>query len=1156
MTDAVANATPESAVSPQLRDTHYSALPPNWQRGFWALIVTQFQNAFNDNAIKFLVIYIIVAMNFPEGQRDFLVLVVGALFALPFIFFSMTGGYFADRYSKRSVVIGTKLMEIAVMAVAIAGLAIRSLPMECAAVFLISTQSALFGPSKYGLLPELLPEQKLSWGNGIIELGTFLGSISAVMAAGFLAAHYRGRPEMSGVILLGCTLIGLATSFAISRVPAADPTKRFRWNPLGDLFSNLKIIRADRVLSWAVVGNTYLWFLAALLQFTIVIYGHDVLHVDEAHISLLQAAVGIGIGVGSFAAGYLSGGKIEYGLIPIGAIGMTVFGALLYNQGHSLQSAAWHLGLLGFFGGFFAVPLNALIQHRPRREEKGGVIAAANLLSFVGVFLAAGAYYLFASGLHQTARGIFLDGAILTAVMTIYAVYLLPDSLLRLVLWMVTHSIYRIRVEGRENIPETGGALFVANHMSLVDALLLLASTDRPIRFLMYKGIYDLPFVKPGAKMIRAIPISSELRPREMLQSLREASNAIRAGEVVCIFAEGQITRIGQMLPFRRGMERIMKGVDAPIVPVNLDGVWGSIFSFERGRFLWKMPRSIPYPVTVSFGAPMPPTSTTFEVRRAVQNLQTEAYKHHKKRLHTLHREWVSTAHRHPLRFGIGDKRRPRMKWGGALLASILLARRLRKTWAGQEMVGILLPPSVPGALVNYAATLSGKIPVNLNYTASNETLASCAAQCKLETVITTKLLLEKIPLEVPGKAILLEEAAASPTTGEKLTALLLWFLPGWWLERLLGGRTRSLDDLATVIFSSGSTGEPKGVMLTHYNIASNIEQVGQTFMLDRTDCLLGVLPFFHSFGFTVTLWMPAVLGVGVAYHPSPLDLSAISEIVRDYRVTFLLATPTFLQAYLRRCSPEDFGSLQFVVVGAEKLPERLALAFEDRFGIRPLEGYGATECSPVVAVNTKDFRAPGFRQVGAKRGRIGHPLPGVSVRIVDADTREPVPVGTPGLLLVRGPNVMKGYLGKPEKTAEVLQDGWYVTGDIAAEDEDGFLTITDRLSRFSKIGGEMVPHIKIEEKLQELANATEQKFVVTGVPDGKKGERLVVLHTLSPDELKPLLDRMAETGLPNLWTPRGNQFFHVEELPHLGSGKLDLRRVHEVAVDLSPAES
>ncbi len=326
------------------------------------------------------------------------------------------------------------------------------------------------------------------------------------------------------------------------------------------------------------------------------------LHVNDTHMSYLQAAMGIGIGVGSFAAGYLSGGKIEYGLIPLGAIGMTVFAAFLYSPDQTLLSSLIHLSLLGFFGGFFAVPLGALIQHRPKPEQKGGVIAAANLPVVRGHFSRGGRVLAVCQRIPSDAvgnlprrRGADADHHGVLRV-------LLPDSMLRLVLWMLTHSLYRIRVEGRDNIPETGGALFVANHMSLVDALLLFASTDRPIRFLMYKGIYDLPYVKPFAKMIRAIPISSELRPREMLQSLREATNSIRAGEVVCIFAEGQITRIGQMLPFRRGMERIMKGVDAPIVPVNLDGVWGSIFSFERGRFLWKVPRSIPYPVTVSFG--------------------------------------------------------------------------------------------------------------------------------------------------------------------------------------------------------------------------------------------------------------------------------------------------------------------------------------------------------------------------------------------------------------------------------------------------------------------------------------------------------------------------------------------------------------------------
>jgi acyl-[acyl-carrier-protein]-phospholipid O-acyltransferase / long-chain-fatty-acid--[acyl-carrier-protein] ligase len=1178
MSDATSISSTTQSSAPHHRPEEKSG----WQFGFWSLIVTQFQNAFNDNAIKFLVIYIIVAMNFPKDTRENLILVVGALFALPFIFFSMVGGNLADRYSKRSVVIGTKLMEIFVMAVTILGLWMHNLPLECAAVFLISSQSALFGPSKYGLLPELVPERRLSWANGIIELGTFLGSIAAVMAAGTLAERYHGREQLAGVILLGCTLLGLATSFGITHVPAADPAKKLQWNPIGDLGAQMKIILADRTLAWAVMGNSYLFFLAALLQFTIIIYGHDVLRVDETHISYLQAAVGIGIGIGSVAAGYLSGGKIEYGLIPLGALGMTIFGALLYFNAPSAMLAAWlgsaatHTGwapfeqmssliarlvhlripdlwLLGFSGGFFAVPLNALIQHRPRPAQKGGVIAAANFWSFVGIFVAAAAYNIFSARFHQSAAAIFLDGAILTAVMTGYSIYLLPDSLLRLVLFMVTHSLYRIRVEGRDNIPESGGALFVSNHMSLVDALLLLASTDRPIRFLMFKDIYDQPHIKPFAKMIRAIPISSQLRPRDMIHSLRQASDAIRSGEIVCIFAEGQITRIGQLLPFRRGMERIMKGVNAPIVPVNLDGVWGSIFSYERGRFLWKLPRKIPYPVTVSFGTPMPASATAFEVREAVQELQSEAYRHHKSRMNTLPRSLIRTAHHYPFRFAMGDKRRPRMNWGNALLSSIFLARRLRRAWAGQKMVGILLPPSVPGALVNFAASISGQIPVNLNYTASNETLASCAQQCNLETVITTKLLLEKLPLQVPGKQILLEEIAARPRLSEKLAALLLWFLPSRLLERALSaGKPQSLDDLATIIFSSGSTGEPKGVMLTHYNIVSNIDQMAQTFMLGKGDVLLGVLPFFHSFGFTVTLWLPAVLGVGVAYHPSPLDLTAVSELVRDYQVTFLLATPTFLQAYTRRCLPEDFGSLQFVVVGAEKLPEPLALAFEDRFGIRPLEGYGCTECSPVVAVNTRDFRAPGFRQVGSKRGRIGHPLPGVSVRIIDPDTHERREVGTPGLLLVRGPNVMLGYLGKPEKTAEVLQDGWYTTGDIAAEDEDGFLTITDRLSRFSKIGGEMVAHIKIEEKLQELAESAEKIFVVTGVPDGKKGERLVVLHTLAPDALRPVLEKLSSSGLPNLWIPRANQFFQIEELPHLGSGKLDLRRVHEVAAQRS----
>jgi acyl-[acyl-carrier-protein]-phospholipid O-acyltransferase/long-chain-fatty-acid--[acyl-carrier-protein] ligase len=331
--------------------------------------------------------------------------------------------------------------------------------------------------------------------------------------------------------------------------------------------------------------------------------------------------------------------------------------------------------------------------------------------------------------------------------------------------------------------------------------------------------------------------------------------------------------------------------------------------------------------------------------------------------------------------------------------------------------------------------------------------------------------------------------------------------------------------------------------------VASNVTQLNQVFMLHDNDRIMGILPFFHSFGFTGTLCLPAVTGIGVVFHPNPLDSRVIGALVNKYAVTMLLATPTFLRAFTARCEPEQFGSLRFVMAGAEKLPERTSQAFEDRFGIRPMEGYGCTECSPAVTVNTIDFRAASFRQVGAKRGSIGHPLPGMTVKILDPETLQPVGVEQPGLLLVRGPNVMQGYLNKPEKTAAVLQDGWYNTGDIAMLDEDGFLRVTDRLSRFSKIGGEMVPHIKVEELLQELAGAADQAFVVTSVPDEKKGERLMVLHTLGEPQLEETLDKLGKSDLPALWRPRADQFIYVETLPYLGTGKLDLRKARELAL-------
>jgi acyl-[acyl-carrier-protein]-phospholipid O-acyltransferase/long-chain-fatty-acid--[acyl-carrier-protein] ligase len=1136
-------------------------------RGFWALIVTQFQGAFSDNVLKWLVVFMILGMSVSSAELHRVGELVTALFSLPFILFSMAGGFFADRFSKRTISVSVKIFEMGVMLLALAGFWWNQIPLLLGCVFLMGVHSSFFGPSKYGLLPELLPARKLSWGNGLLELGTFMAIILGTVAAAQMSKHFHGHQSWSGIILIALAAAGFCTSLGITRVPAADSGRKFHANFLKGLFAQLRLVRRDRALTLAFLGNTYFFFLGQLLQLNVFFYGAQSLHLDEIGIGQLSIALALGIGLGSAAAGYLSGGKIEYGLVPLGAFGMSLVSAWLSVPGLSVNAALVRLSLLGFTGGFFIVPIAALLQHRPDPAKKGEVLAAANLISFVGIFAASGAYYLLADAAGWSPRQIFFFGGALTLAGAIYALYLLPDALLRFLLWCATHSLYRIRIDGRDHIPAKGGALFVCNHVSWMDALLLIASTDRPVRFLMFKDIYEQPWMKPFARILGVIPISTEQRPREMIHSLQTASDAIRNGEVVCIFAEGQITRIGQLLPFQRGMERIMKDVDAPIVPVALDGVLGSPSSFKQGHFVWKLPSRIPHPVTVSFGPPLPAKATAFEARQAVQELLASAWQHRRERMKPLHRQFVRTARRHPRRFALADAQTTRVTFGAALVKTVFLARRLKKVWAGQKMVGIFLPPSVPGALVNYAALLTGRAPVNLNYTISEPALASCVKQCELKTVVTSRVFLEKVKLTVPCETVFLEDLAAKPTFAEKFSAwLMAKFLPASLLEHTLGNCRRrrkesltssaaqkndKLDSLATVIFSSGSTGDPKGVMLSHYNIGSNIAQLEQVFDLGKHDRILGILPFFHSFGFTGTLCLPAALGVGVVFHPNPLDARAIGPLVKNCAVTLLLATPTFLQIYLRGCPAADFGGLRLVMTAAEKLPDRLAAAFEEQFGIRPLEGYGCTECAPAVAVNTPDFRSAGFHQVGAKRGKIGHPLPGVCVRVVDVENPQagtPVPLGQPGLLLVRGPNVMQGYLGRPDKTAEVLRDGWYNTGDVAALDEDGFLQITDRLSRFSKIGGEMVPHIKVEEKLHELAGVTEQTFVVTGLPDEKKGERLVVLHKFADAELTPCLEKLAQCDLPNLWKPRAEQFFRVETFPLLGTGKLDLRQVREVA--------
>jgi acyl-[acyl-carrier-protein]-phospholipid O-acyltransferase/long-chain-fatty-acid--[acyl-carrier-protein] ligase len=772
-------------------------------------------------------------------------------------------------------------------------------------------------------------------------------------------------------------------------------------------------------------------------------------------------------------------------------------------------------------------------------------VATNNFFQTLGMLLASGLMWLCFTQLHLSATVIMLGFGISLLAVTVYIVTIVPDYLVRFVLWLLTHTVFRIRINGAENVPFRGPALLVANHISHVDGFLIGACVQRFIRFMVWKPYYELRVFHWFFKLSKAIPVGTG-GPRDMVESIRAARKEIAGGHVVCIFAEGAISRTGNMLPFKRGLEKIVDGTEVPIIPVHLDRLWGSIFSFKGGKFFWKWPSQIPYRVTVSFGAALPANTSAQAVRQAIQELSADATAHRKQPGDLLDRRMIHVARSNWKQFAMADSTGRTLTYGEMLTGVVLMSRAV----PNDEMVGVLLPSTVAGALVNLGLTMRGVVPVNLNFTAGREAMKAAVDQCGIRTVITSRMFLAKLPAgqaDGLGEFLYVEDIFKRASGVDKARAYLAARLaPVALLSR--GGRTP--DSPAGIIFSSGSTGVPKGVVLSHYNLISNIEAIAQLFWIGRSDRLAGVLPFFHSFGFTITLWFPLLSGCGVVYHPNPTEAKAVGDLVHKYHATLLLSTPTFCSTYTRKCTPEQFASLRYVLVGAEKLRQPVADAFREKFRTELLEGYGCTEMSPVIAVNAPDFNAGRDSQTGTKAGSVGRPLPGVAARIVDPVTFEPLPPNTEGLLLVKGSNRMLGYLGRAERTAEVFREGWYVTGDIALLDDEGFIRITDRLSRFSKIGGEMVPHIRVEDAL--LGVLGEAPCVVTGIPDEQRGERLMVLYvhtTVTPAEL---WDRLAACDMPRLWVPKRENIYRVEELPQLGTGKLDLRRVKALAQELS----
>lgn len=1029
-------------------------------RSFHWLNVTQFLGALNDNLFKQFVIFFLIALAGKEAANSVSTF-AAALFALPFLLFNNCAGVLADRHSKRHIVVFAKWLELAVMLMGLAGFLLRSAPLLYGTLFVMAFQSAIFGPAKYGIVPELVSRDRLSAANGLLTMFTYVAIILGTALAPWLGEQLGGRYAWAHLACLLVAAVGVGVSLPIRVTPPAGSTRKGTFRVVTDIVRTLRSLRGNRTLLTAVVASACFSLIGAYLQINLVPFGVHHLGLTQEKSGYLFFIAGIGIALGGWLAGRLSGRHIEFGIVPIGAVLLTGCvwalavvppadgtwrGAIIEAAGgaanlnprdflRALHDVIGLVFLVGVGAGLFLVPVDSFMQDRAPADRRGEIIAASSWLGWLGVLVSAGLVRLNPILGLSPAQGFFLL-ALLTLALTLVAFRVLPDFLLRFVALVLTRCAYRIRVLGHRHIPLDGPALLVANHATYLDALLLISTQQRRLRILMDRGFYDrLRRFRFLLDLMGVIPISHRDSPRRMVEAFQAARAALDAGYLVVVFAEGAVSRTGALRAFRAGFERITKDSTHPIIPVYIGGGWGSIWSYYHGRLVRQWPVAGRYPVTVLFGAPLPADTPAAAVRNAVMELSAAYFEDRKDVRLPLGAAFVRVARQRRRQIVWRGAGQAPVTYGRAVVRAMAAARRLQPRLAPGACAAVISPPSPDAALAAAALALLGRAAAWVDPQAAPEDLAGALHVAGARLVLAPRADLDRVALAAGGDipVLALEALTEHLTLRERAAAVLrARFLP----LHLIGGEhaARAPGAVAAVLFRGGNGQPVRGIPLTHHQVHSTIEGLRVLFEVAPMDVLASPIPFSQATGLVAGHWFPLLSGVA-AEHPAQPD-----GLPRD--VTLLLAPADWLDRLAAAADTSATGCLRMVVALATRLGAAEVEAFEKRFSVRPMTGYGLAETGGVAAVSLPHVEAGGLVQEQWRADASGMPLPGVAVRIVREDTGEPAPPGTAGWLEIKGPNVFTGYLHDDAATAQVLREGWFRPGTRATLDADGFLRL------------------------------------------------------------------------------------------------------------------